>query len=506
MKRADECPNSSPEGRTPDGRIHGKKSSQKYPWAKYLGAIGIMGALGIAAAALDQPSLAQAPAAVTAPAHQGFAPSFADLVEKISPAVVSIRVEHDIEVAGASRPGRDSPSGSPLERFFRDFQSPPGKRRGLSQGSGFIVSADGYVVTNNHVVAKGTRLTVQINEGEDLRDLDAELVGRDPKTDLALLKVSVDGNLPYVAFSQKDDLRVGDWVVAVGNPFGLGGTVTTGIVSARGRDIGAGPYDDFIQIDASINHGNSGGPAFDMNGHVVGVNTAIFSPNGGNIGIGFAIPATVAAHVIGQLKDKGKVDRGWLGVTIQNLDPDLAESLRLKGVKGALVAELTPGGPADKAGLVPGDVIIDVDGADMAEPRDVSRRIAGMKPGETIEIGVWRAGRAQAVRVTVGLFPEEVNVAAAPAKTGDAELELGLALTATRGGVLIERVDPLSEAAAKGVRPGEIIVAVGGRGVQTPAEVVKGVQQARAENHASVLFLLRNDGSQRFVALALKDA
>lgn len=504
MKRADDFLRSAPRGQ----KFAGRKSTHS---KKYLWAVGVVGVLGITAALLDRPSLVAPTLAVTPPTYQGFAPSFADLVEKVGPAVVSIRVEHGIEAAGAPRPGFDIPPGSPFERFFRDRPGVlPGapddgrsaKPRGLSQGSGFIVSADGYVVTNNHVVAGGTRIIVQIKGAESLRGLDAELVGRDPKTDLALLKVSADNDLPYVAFSLKDNLRVGDWVVTVGNPFGLGGTVTTGIVSARGRDIGAGPYDDFIQIDASINRGNSGGPAFDVNGNVVGVNTAIFSPNGGNIGIGFAIPATVAAHVIDQLKDKGRVDRGWLGVTIQYLDPDLADSLQLEGTKGALIAELTPGGPAEKAGLAPGDVILEVDGAAMAEPRDLSRRIAKMKPGETIDLGVWRAGRVQTVQATVGLFPEEADVATAPVP-GD--VELGLALTATEDGVLIERVNPSSEAAAKGVRPGEIIVEVGGRSVQTPAEVVKRVQQARAQNRMSVLFLLKNDGSQRFVALALKD-
>lgn len=503
MKRTDNFSSSVPDG---------KKSAKKYS-KKYLGVVGIVGVLGVAAVMLDRPSLTAPAFAETAPIHQGFAPSFADLVEKLTPAVVSIRVEREVEMAGAQVPRFDIPPGSPLERFFRDFQARPGapdsgqpaRQHGMVQGSGFIISPDGYVVTNNHVVEQGSKIIVQIKEGRDFRDLDAKLIGRDPKTDLALLKVSAGGDLPYVAFSLQDNLRVGDWVIAVGNPFGLGGTVTTGIVSARGRDIGAGPYDDFIQIDASINRGNSGGPTFDVNGNVVGVNTAIFSPNGGSIGIGFAIPATVASHVVDQLKEHGKVDRGWLGVTIQNLDPDLAESLQLDGAKGALVAELTPGGPAEKAGLVPGDVIIKIDGAAIAEPRDVSRRIAGMKPGETIQLGIWRAGQAQTIQVAVGLFPDDVDMAAAPAaETGEGEL--GLALAATKDGVLIERVDPSSEAAAKGVRPGEIIVEVGGRSVQTPAEVVKGVQQARAEHRMSVLFLLRNDGSQRFVALALKDA
>jgi serine protease Do len=337
----------------------------------------------------------------------------------------------------------------------------------------------------------------------------ATLVGRDQKTDLALLKVKTTKPMPYVAFGNSDKLRVGDWVLAVGNPFGLGGTVTSGIVSARGREIGAGPYDDFLQIDASINRGNSGGPTFDIHGNVVGVNTAIYSPTGGSVGIGFAIPANIANRVVAQLKEHGKVTRGWLGVSIQPVDPDLAASLSLDKPKGALVAEVTPGSPAQKAGILAGDVIVKVNAADMTDVRDVSRTVADLRPGTNAAIELWRNGKAKDVNVAIAVFPDKIETAAADTNTpapAAATQSLGLALTLGDNGVVVQSVDPSSEAAEKGIQPGDIIVKISGKDVKTPSDVVDGVSAAKKADKSSVLLLLRTQDQQRFVALTVKKA
>ncbi len=473
----------------------------------------MMAALAVAGAIGSSGALA-APAPLNAPTQSSTAlsslPSFADLVEKVTPAVVSIRVVEEETMGSEDAPDLPFPPGSPFEKFFRDLQpkgpdGKPLKRKAMAQGSGFIISADGYVVTNNHVVQNGKDITVVLNDGSELK---AKLVGRDPKTDLALLKVKDAKSLPYVAFGNSDTLRVGDWVLAVGNPFGLGGTVTSGIVSARGREIGAGPYDDFLQIDASINKGNSGGPTFDVHGNVVGVNTAIFSPTGGSVGIGFAIPATIASKVVDQLKAHGKVTRGWLGVSIQPVDADLAASLSLDKPRGALVAEVTEGSPAARFGIQPGDVIIKVDGKKMDDVRDVSRTVADLKPGAKTGIALWRDGKEKDITVAIAAFPDKIETAsaedAAPAEA--ATQSLGLALAQSEDGVIVQSVDPNSEAAEKGVRPGDIILKVSGKTVKTPADVVDGVNEARKADKASILLLLRSQDQQRFVALTVKKA
>lgn len=475
-----------------------------------LATAGVIG-LGVSAA----PALAET-APLNAPTQQrtelSGLPSFADLVEKVSPAVVSIRVVEEQTVAESEIPDLPFPPGSPFEKFFKQLQpkgpdGKPLKRKAMAQGSGFFISADGYVVTNNHVVQSGKDITVVLNEGAELK---AKLVGRDAKTDLALLKVKVTKAMPYVAFGDSDKLRVGDWVLAVGNPFGLGGTVTSGIVSARGREIGAGPYDDFLQIDASINRGNSGGPTFDIHGNVIGVNTAIYSPTGGSVGIGFAIPAKIAEHVVAELKAHGKVTRGWLGVSIQPVDADLAASLSLDKPKGALVAEVTEDSPAAKAGVLAGDVITRVNRKDMTDVRDVSRTVADLRPGTKADIVVWREGREKTIRAEIGVFPEKLEMAAADGEDGPTDEEttqsLGLALANGDGGVVVQSVDPSSEAAEKGIQPGDIIVKVSGRDVKTPADVVEGVRQAKKADKASVLLLLRSQDQQRFVALAIEKA
>ena len=436
----------------------------------------------------------------------GFPSSFADLVEKVSPAVVSIQVEAEREVAGISP--FNFPPGSPFERFFgappesEDGERPT--RKAYSQGSGFLISADGYIVTNNHVIEDGTNISVVFSDGTEKQ---AELIGRDPRTDLAVIKIKGDKPFPYVKFDTKDHIRVGDWVVAVGNPFGLGGSVTVGIVSARGRDIGAGPYDDFIQLDAPINRGNSGGPTFDIEGNVIGVNTAIYSPSGGSVGIGFAIPSSIAAKVVDQLIDKGSVVRGWLGVLIQPVDKDLAQSLGLKEPKGAIVAEVTPESPAEKAGFEVGDVILEVNGSDMEDARDVSRAVANLQPDENAKIEIWRDGKETTKRVKIGQLPDEIAMSAGengsePDKSG-AGAEFGMVLSAGEDGVAVENVTRAGEAAEKGIRPGDVILSVDGTKVKSPADFATQVEAAKKAEKRSILVLLRNSGGQRFVALAL---
>ena len=340
-------------------------------------------------------------------------PSFADVIDRVKPAVVSVRVK--METAAAPRPFGDNsefqtpdlPPGHPLERFFREFrdQQPGGqrqapRRRTQAQGSGFFISGDGYVLTNNHVVENGAEVEIVMDDG---RTLEAKVIGTDPKTDLALLKVE-GSDFPYVKLSSQK-ARIGDWVLAVGNPFGLGGTVTAGIVSAQHRDIGAGPYDDFIQIDAPVNRGNSGGPTFNLAGEVVGVNTAIFSPSGGNVGIAFAIPAATVEQVVGSLKENGTVTRGFIGVHMQPVTKEIAEAIGLKEPRGALVAEALKDGPAAKAGIKTGDTIVAVDGESVKEARDLSRKIANAAPGKTVNVTVYRDGRERTVSIEVGKQP-----------------------------------------------------------------------------------------------------
>jgi serine protease Do len=391
--------------------VHSSSSRGKTAWlgAAALAALIAGGAVESGFVPPAVPAYAQAP---TTSATQQM-PSFADVVEKVKPAVVSVRVKANM-MANRSDDGDeafglpDFPPGSPMERFFHRFQDGRGgqgyefrrgpRRNAEAQGSGFFISADGYVVTNNHVVDHASEVQVTMDDG---RTLDAKIVGTDPKTDLAVLRVKEGGNFPYVPFAAKAP-RVGDWVVAIGNPFGLGGTVTAGIVSARGRDIGAGPYDDFLQIDAPVNRGNSGGPTFNLNGEVVGINTAIASPSGGNIGIAFAIPSDAAQKIVASLKDNGSVSRGFIGVQIQPITKDIAEAMGLKEPKGALVAETGQGGPAEKAGLKRGDTIVAVDGQAVREPKELSRRIAAIEPGKSGSLTVLRDGQERTVTIEIG--------------------------------------------------------------------------------------------------------
>lgn len=399
--------------------------------------------------------------------------SFADLVETVSPAVVSVSVERAVprEVREFGQQFRNLP-----EPFRRRF-APEGHGEGQgaeppmarSAGSGFIIDETGYVVTNNHVVEDGETITVTMHDGSTH---EARLVGRDAGTDIALLKVEADKALPYVPFASDDNLRVGDWVVAVGNPFGLGGSVTAGIVSARGREMSGleSTYTDFIQIDASINRGNSGGPTFDLNGKVVGINTLIISPSGGNVGIGFAIPASVAKGIVQQLKDRGEIVRGFLGVNIQLIAEDIAESMGLDGVDGALVAEVSKGSPAEKAGFLSGDVILEVDGKKAKDFRHVTRMVGQLAPGEKIPFKIIRDGKKKTVKVKIGKREEVVALASGDQGRSDATemgLRLGELTEEARNrlqadddleGVLITQISPVSEAAQKGLRPGDVIL------------------------------------------------
>ena len=380
-----------------------------------------------------------------------------------------------------------------------------------SQGSGFFISEDGYLVTNNHVVSDGSAFTVILNDGTEL---DAKLIGKDSRTDLAVLKVDAKRTFAYVSFADDSKVRVGDWVVAVGNPFGLGGTVTAGIISARGRDIGSGPYDDYLQVDAAVNRGNSGGPTFNLNGEVVGINTAIFSPSGGNVGIAFAIPASVAKDVVTDLMKDGEVSRGWLGVQIQPVDKDVAESLGLAEASGALVIEPQPGSPGEKAGIKKGDVITAVNGEVIKGPRELARKIALMRPGTSVDVALWRDGKAESVKLEVGTLPADTKDAAAGADQQKEEpqpssekalADLGVTVAPSEDGkgVTISAVDPDSDASDRGLKEGQKIVSVNNQEVKSADDILKVIEAAKKDGRTKALFQIEADNASRFVALPI---
>ena len=497
-----------------------KKSSARFGWLA--GAVGA-GVLTFSLLTLNDSTIAQ-PAAPRTPAAVGV--SFADVIESVSPAVVNISVA---KVESAAPTSFEFPPGAPrgqqqyrgqqqfpfefFERFFDGDPRQMPQRRTEGQGSGFLIDADGYIVTNNHVAGGADEITVTLQDG---RKFEASLVGSDPKTDLALVKVEAS-SLPYVAFGDSDKARVGDWVVAIGNPFGLGGTATAGIVSARGRDINSGPYDDYLQLDAPINFGNSGGPVFNTAGEVVGVNTAIFSPNGGNIGIGFAIPSNQAKDIIADLRENGSVERGWLGVQIQDLDEELAKSLRLSDNKGALVADVVADGPAAKAGVQAGDVITRFDGTEIDSIRTLTRTVAAASPNKPAKVTVWRDGRTRELTVDLGEAQNDQVVASnagGPGGSAQSTDAVGLTLRpltdgdrATLGlpsdvsGALVAAVEPGSPAAAKGLRPGDVITRVNQDAVANVAEAVTALNSARERDETALLLVRRGD-AQQFVALS----
>ena len=493
--------------------------------AALLGAVAIVavgGALGNSM--LPHGALAEAPA-LTVPGQSSGPASFADIVDRVKGAVVAVKVKM-VETADASDVQSSTPQlqpGDPLEKFFKrfgggeglpfQFRGPQQQRHsGQALGSGFIISGDGYVVTNNHVVEHASDVSVTLDDG---RSLPAKVVGTDKKTDLALLKINDGSNLPHVNFATKEP-RIGDWVLAVGNPFGLGGTVTAGIVSARGRDIGAGPYDDFLQIDAPVNRGNSGGPTFDTQGNVVGVNTAIYSPSGGSVGIGFAIPAEVAKDVVASLKEHGSVQRGWIGVQIQPINPDIADSLNLKGTKGALVAETQSGSPAAAAGIKSGDVIVAVNGDRVDTPRELARRIAALGPDKRVDLTYVRDGHEQTANVRLGTLPAEQEArntqpdSSGGGRTSLANLGLSLApassVSGAKEGVVVTEVDPDGVAAQKGLKSGDVILEAAGHSVSRPSDISSALDAAKKDGRKAVLLRVKSGDQTRFVALATNPA
>jgi serine protease Do len=446
---------------------------------------------------------------------------FSAIVEQVAPAVVSVQVKTEVAAvadrSGSSEGFDNLPPG--VQEFFRRFGMPdmPGDngnggrqpfhpRRGLSQGSGFFITEDGYLVTNAHVVADGTQYTVLMDDGSEL---DAKLIGKDERTDIALLKV--DGhNFKYVTFAS-DEPKVGQWVLAVGNPFGLGGTVTAGIISAEGRDIGSGPYDNFLQIDAPVNRGNSGGPAFNTHGEVVGMNTAIFSPSGGNVGIAFAIPAKEVSQIVGDLRDHGSVTRGWLGVQIQPVTDEIASSLGIKGTNGAIVADATENGPALHAGIHSGDIITAVNGQEVKDPKALSEMIAQIEPGKTVKITVLRDGKSQEIDVTLGNLSDfdKTQQASNDQQQAPSGMEhgslaaLGLTLEPNPDGegVRVAGVADESPASDKGLQEGDVIVAVGSKSVSSVSDVEAGVAEAQDQGRDAVLFRIQSQNGTHFVGV-----
>lgn len=450
---------------------------------------------------------------------RGAPESFADLAEQISPSVVNITTSS--MVAASTSDGPMVPEGSPFEEFFKEFQDrngnggPPEPRRSEALGSGFVISGDGYIVTNNHVIEGADEIKIEFFSG---KTLDAKLVGTDPKTDIALLKVESDEPLPFVQFGNSDMMRVGDWVMAMGNPLGQGFSVSAGIVSARGREL-QGTYDDYIQTDAAINRGNSGGPLFNMDGQVIGVNTAILSPNGGSIGIGFSMASNVVSKVVDQLKQYGETRRGWLGVKIQDVTPDVAEAMGLTDAKGALVTDV-PDGPAKDAGMLAGDVITTFNGTAITDVRSLTRTVADSPVGAAVPVLVMRDGKETQLQVTLGRREDaeasDVQPAAAePGKPEEKQL-MGLTLQALTSdnaeelglpagseGLVVTAVDEASDAFEKGLRAGDVITEAGQQAITSLKDLEDRVAEATDGGRKSLLLLVRRDGNPRFVALPL---
>jgi serine protease Do len=490
-----------------------------------LGSVAVLGAAVVFAGPLGHGQFAESAFAATPAAQAQQGPNgFADLVSKVKPAVISVRVQLDEtpDANAMSRNGEDEDlpndsRGTPFERFFQQFGegNGPQMQRQRHQlitgvGSGFFVSADGYAVTNNHVVDHAKTVQVTTDDGKTYT---AKVIGTDPKTDLALIKVQGDSDFAYVNFETQRP-RIGDWVVAVGNPYGLGGTVTAGIVSAEGRDIGSGPYDNYLQIDAPINKGNSGGPTFDTNGNVVGVNTAIYSPSGGSIGIGFDVPAATAKQVIAQLKDNGVVTRGWLGVQVQPVSAGIAESLGLKNAEGALVDEAKPDTPAAKAGIQPGDVITAVNGHAIKDSRALAREISGMGPGSSAKLDILRKGEQKTIDVTLATMPGEhekqANADTQQDQGARGVPHLGVTVApasdvagAGAKGVVITGIDPEGPAAEHGLKSGDVILDVAGQSVSSVSELRNALSDAKSGGKHDVLMRVKTANNTHYVAVPI---
>jgi serine protease Do len=457
---------------------------------------------------------------LAAPAPESFAP----LAEKVTPAVVNISSVHQTAAGEMPELPFEVPEGSPFEDFFRQFGGPGQRPREImGLGSGFIIDPSGYVVTNNHVVDDASGIKVTLPDG---KQYDAKVIGTDPQTDLALLKIDAKTNLPAVEWGDSDALKVGDWVMAVGNPFGLGGSVTAGIISARSRDIHAGPFDDFLQVDAAINQGNSGGPTFDLNGRVIGINTAIASPTGGSVGIGFAIPSNLAKPIIQQLRETGRVERGWLGVQVQAVTPELASALGLGEPRGALVSDVIPNSPAARAQLKQGDVIIGFDGREVEEMRDLPRIVAETPADKQVELRVWRGGSEVKQNVTIAKQDERAQQMAlgetpeqsAPGATASSET-LGATLAPLTAdlrqqyrisddvkGVVVTGIESGGIAGEQGLREGDVIVSVDQQQVDSPEDVEKLAKAAKDQKKNAVLLLVNRGGNQLFVGLDVGEA
>jgi serine protease Do len=465
--------------------------------------------------ALTSSHVAHAAAVTTADLQTQPMATFAPLIERVKAAVVSVRVKMASDAAASGSSVKMDNLPPEIQQFLKRFGAPSAAPQNpqpvVGEGSGFFISSDGFIVTNNHVVQNAKSVTVTTLDG---KTLDAKVVGTDPKTDLALLKVTEAGDYPFVAFA-KEQPRIGDWVVAIGNPYGLGGTVTAGIISAQGRDIGDGPYDRFLQIDAPINRGNSGGPAFNMQGEVVGVNTAIYSPSGGSVGIGFAIPSSTADSVVTALEHGGIVPRGYLGVNIQPVTNEMAESIGLKTAGGAIVVEAMPGTPAAEAGLKSGDVITKLNGKAVEDAGDLTRRIGSFKPGDKVELTYMRDGAEKTAETTLA---DQKTATVAKAENGEksenqATPALGIQLAPANQvagsgdkGVAIVGVDPNGAAAAEGLTAGDVILDVAGKPVSTPQDVKSEVANARSQGKKAVLMRIQTADGARFVAVPFPKA
>ncbi len=486
-----------------------------------LGSVAVLGAGLMFSGPLGYGQFAERAVAAPVSTTQQGPTGFADLISKVKPAVISVRVRID-QGADQSMLGQDGENlppkfkGTPFERFFHQYgfdNSPrsemPHHQMVTGVGSGFFISADGYAVTNNHVVDHADSVQVTTDDGKTYT---AKVIGTDPKTDLALIKVDGKSDFAHVNFETTTP-RIGDWVVAVGNPYGLGGTVTAGIVSAEGRDIGSGPYDNYIQIDAPINKGNSGGPTFDTNGNVIGVNTAIYSPSGGSVGIGFDIPASTAKMVVEQLKDKGSVTRAWLGVQVQPVTQGIAESLGLKNAEGALVDDAQPDTPAAKAGIQAGDVITAVNGTAVKDSRGLAREISGMTPGSSAKLDILRKGESKTITVTLATMP---NKPEKQANAGQSEENargvphLGLSVApagdvagAGDKGVVITAVDPEGPAAEHGLQSGDVILDVGGKSVGSVSDLRSALSDAKSSGKHDVLMRIKTADNTHFVAVPI---